>query len=78
MRPGAPTAALFVSFEGKETEEKFCEVNPKTGKIIKNLTTIGDIKLNNPAKCLIRHNTLFIIDRVGGLCLYAIPLSQLN
>ena len=53
-------------------------MNPKTGKIIKNLTTIGDIKLNNPAKCLIRHNTLFIIDRVGGLCLYAIPLSQLN
>ena len=74
----SPDGRLFVSFEGKETEEKFCEVNPKTGKIIKNLTTIGDIKLNNPAKCLIRHNTLFIIDRVGGLCLYAIPLSQLN
>ena len=69
---------LFVSFDGKQTEQKFCEVDPETGKIIKDFTTIGDITLNNPAKCLIRRNTLFIIDRVGGLCLYAIPLSQLG
>ncbi len=74
----SPDGRLFVSFDGKQTEQKFCEVDPKTGKIIKNLTTIGGITLQNPAKCLIRHNTLFIIDRVGGLCLYAIPLSQLN
>ncbi|MDE6445856.1 MAG: hypothetical protein K2L06_03210 [Alistipes sp.] len=67
---------LFVSFAG--TDQKFCEVDPKTGKIIKNYTTIGDITLNNPAKCLIRRNTLFIVDRKGGLCVYAIPLSQLN
>lgn len=69
---------LFVSFDGTQTQQKFCEVDPKTGKIIKDYTTIGDITLNNPAKCLIRRNTLFIIDRVGGLCVYAIPLSQLN
>ena len=67
---------LFVSFAG--TEQKFCEVNPETGAIIKDYTTIGDITLNNPAKCLIRRNTLFIVDRVNGLCIYAIPLSQLN
>lgn len=69
---------LFVSFDGGQTEQKFCEVDPETGKIIKDYTTIGDITLQNPAKCLIRRNTLFIIDRVGGLCLYAIPLSQLS
>ncbi len=74
----SPDGRLFVSFDGKQTEQKFCEVDPETGKIIKDYTTIGGITLQNPAKCLIRHNTLFIIDRVGGLCLYAIPLSQLN
>ncbi|MDE7344536.1 MAG: hypothetical protein K2N02_02990, partial [Alistipes sp.] len=67
---------LFMSFAG--TEQKFCEVNPETGAIVKDYTTIGDITLNNPAKCLIRRNTLFIVDRVNGLCIYAIPLSQLN
>ena len=69
---------LFVSFDGKQTQQKFCEVDPKTGKILKDYTTIGDITLQNPAKCLIRRNTLFIVDRVGGLCIYAIPMSELN
>ncbi|MDE7304402.1 MAG: hypothetical protein K2N04_00590 [Alistipes sp.] len=67
---------LFVSFAG--TDQKFCEVNPETGAIIKDYTTIGDITLHNPAKCLIRRNTLFIVDRKGGQCVYAIPLSQFN
>ena len=65
---------LFVSFT--KTEQKFCEVNPKTGKIIKDYTTIGDITLKDPAKCLIRRNTLFVADRAGSV--YAIPLTQLN
>ena len=69
---------LFVSFDGKQTQQKFCEVDPKTGKILKDYTTIGDITLQNPAKCLIRRNTLFVVDRVGGLCIYAIPMSELN
>lgn len=72
----SPDGRLFVSFAG--TNQKFCEVNPQTGKIIKDYTTIGNITLNNPAKCLIRRNTLFIVDRMKGLCIYAIPLSQLN
>lgn len=67
---------LFVSFEG--ADRKFCEVDPKTGAILKDYTTIGDITLKNPAKCLIRRNTLFIVDRVGGLCVYAIPMNQLD
>ncbi len=71
---------LFVSFEGAKNQKdmKFCEVDPKSGKIIKDYTTVGDITLQNPAKCLIRRNTLFVVDRVGGLCVYAIPLSELN
>lgn len=71
---------LFVSFEAAKNQKdlKFCEVDPKTGKIIKDYTTIGDITLQNPAKCLIRRNTLFIVDRVGGLCVYAIPMSELK
>lgn len=74
----SPDGRLFVSFNGTETKQKFCEVDPKTGKIIKDFTTIGNITLNNPAKCLIRHNTLFIVDRLNGMCIHAIPLSQLN
>ncbi|MDE6569500.1 MAG: hypothetical protein K2K43_02630, partial [Alistipes sp.] len=71
---------LFVSFEAakNQTDMKFCEVDPKSGKIIKDYTTIGDITLQNPAKCLIRRNTLFVVDRVGGLCIYAIPMSELK
>lgn len=69
---------LFVSFDGKQTQQKFCEVDPKTGAIIKDYTTIGDITLQNPAKCLIRRNTLFVVDRVNALCIYAIPLTQLD
>lgn len=70
---------LFVSFaKTDQYGPRFCEVNPKTGKIVKDFTTIGDIKLNNPGQCLIRRNTLFIVDRVGGLCVYAIPMSELK
>ncbi len=70
---------LFVSFAKTEQNgPRFCEVDPKTGEIIRDFTTIGDITLNNPAKCLIRRNTLFIVDRVGGLCIHAIPMSKLK
>lgn len=67
---------LFVSFDG--TDKKFCEVDPATGRIKKDYTTIGGITLKNPAKCIIRRGTLFIVDRVGGLALYAVPLSELK
>lgn len=75
----SPDGRLFVSFaKTDQAGPRFCEVDPKTGAVIKDYTTIGDIKLNNPGRCLIRRNTLFVVDRVNGLCLYAIPLSQLN
>ncbi|MCM1150459.1 MAG: hypothetical protein NC209_00025 [Alistipes sp.] len=75
----SPDGRLFVSFaKTEQAGPRFCEVDPKTGAVIKDYTAIGDIVLHNPAKCLIRRNTLFVIDRVNGLCLYAIPLSQLN
>ncbi len=67
---------LFVSSNG---DEKFCEVDPKTGTILKNHTTIGGITLQAPEKFCIRRGTLFIVDRVkGGMKLYAIPMSQLQ
>ena len=66
---------LFVTSNGKE---KFCEVNPKTGEIIKDYTTIGGITLQAPEKFCIRRNTLFIVDRVSaGSCVYAIPMNEL-
>ncbi|MDE5692256.1 MAG: hypothetical protein K2I13_08740, partial [Alistipes sp.] len=74
----SPDGRLFMTFDGADTAQKFCEVNPETGAIVRDYTTIGDITLNNPAKCLIRRNTLFIVDRKNGMCLYAIPLSQLD
>lgn len=70
---------LFVSFaQTEQAGPRFCEVDPETGAVIKDYTTIGDITLNNPAKCVIRRNTLFIVDRINGLCVYAIPMNQLN
>ena len=59
---------MFVSSNGNE---KFCDVNPETGDIIKNHTVIGDITLQAPEKFCIRRNTLFIIDKcmtVNQLC----------
>lgn len=67
---------LFVSSNG---DEKFCEVNPKTGDIMKNHTVIGDITLEAPEKFCIRRHTLFITDRTkNGPCIYAIPMSDLK
>lgn len=67
---------MFVSSNGSE---KFCDVNPETGDIIKNHTAIGDITLQAPEKFCIRRSTLFIIDRIkNGACVYAIPMSELK
>lgn len=67
---------LFVSSNG---EEKFCEINPKTGDILKNHTLIGDITLEAPEKFCIRRQTLFITDRTkNGACVYAIPMSGIK
>lgn len=67
---------LFVSSNGAE---KFCEVNPATGDIVKDYTVIGGITLQAPEKFCIRRNTLFITDRVkDGACVYAIPMSELK
>lgn len=67
---------LFVSSNGSE---KFCEVNPGTGDILKDFTVIGGITLQSPEKFCIRRNTLFIVDRAkDGACVYAIPMSELK
>lgn len=67
---------LFVSSNGTE---KFCEVDPATGEIIKDYTVIGDITLQAPEKFCIRRNTLFITDRKkNNACVYAIPMSELK
>ncbi len=66
---------MFVSSNGNE---KFCEVNPDTGEIIKDLTTIGSVTLQAPEKFCIRRNTLFITDRMkNATCVYAIPMNEL-
>lgn len=67
---------LFVSSNGKE---KFSEVDPVTGEILKDYTVVGDVTLQVPEKFCIRRNTLFIIDRTkSGACIYAIPMNELN
>lgn len=69
---------MYVSSNGAE---KFCEVDPKTGEIKKNHTTIGDIVLLTPEKFCIRRNTLFIIDRGSKdtpACIRAIPMTELK
>lgn len=67
---------MFVSSNGNE---KFCDVNPETGDIIKNHTVIGSITLQAPEKFCIRRNTLFITDRIkNGACVYAIPMNELK
>lgn len=67
---------MFVSSNGNE---KFCNVNPETGDIIKNHTIIGSITLQAPEKFCIRRKTLFITDRIkNGACVYAIPMSELK
>lgn len=68
---------LFVTFDSKEGN-KFCEVNPKNGNIIKDFTTIGNITLTKPGRCIIRRNTLFIVDQNPEWCVYAIPLSDIK
>ena len=65
---------LYVSSNG---EEKFCEVNPKTGEILKNHTVIGNVTLEAPEKFCIRRQTLFITDRTkNSPCVYAIPMNE--
>ena len=67
---------LFVTFNGNE---KFCEVDPETGDIVKDYTTVGGITLQAPEKFCIRRSTLFIVDRTkDGPCLYAIPTRELK
>lgn len=67
---------LFVSSNG---EEKFCEVDPKTGDVLKNHTVIGEVTLEAPEKFCIRRHTLFVTDRTeNGACVYAIPMSELK
>lgn len=67
---------LFVSSNGNE---KFCEVDPETGNVVKDYTVVGGITLQAPEKFCIRRGTLFIIDRTKeGPCLYAIPVRELK
>ncbi|WP_303181107.1 hypothetical protein [uncultured Butyricimonas sp.] len=67
---------LFVTSNGNE---KFCEVDPETGDIVKDYTTVGGITLQAPEKFCIRRSTLFIVDRTkDGPCLYAIPTRELK
>ena len=58
---------LFVSSNGKE---KFCEVDPVTGEILKDYTVVGDVTLQVPEKFCIRRNTLFMIDRTKSGSVY--------
>lgn len=53
-------------------------LDPESGEVLEDLTKIGDIEFKNPQKCLIRCNTLFVVDRLPDFCVYAIPLKDLE
>lgn len=71
-----PDGRLFVTFAAGAS--RLCEVDPDTGKVLRDFTSTGGITLRNPGKCTIRRNTLFVTDRNPEWCLYAIPLSELE
>ncbi len=68
---------MFVSF-GNASSVHFARVDPESGEVLEDLTKIGDIEFKNPQKCLIRRNTLFVVDRLPDFCVYAIPLKDLE
>lgn len=69
---------MFVSF-GNASAVRFARVDPESGKVLADLTKIGDVEFKNPCKCLIRRNTLFVVDRnTADFCVYAIPLGDLK
>lgn len=73
----ADDGRMFVSF-GNASSVRFARVDPESGKVLEDLTKIGDIEFKNPQKCLIRRNTLFVVDRLPDFCVYAIPLKDLE
>lgn len=73
----ADDGRMFVSFRNASSV-RFARVNPESGEVLEDLTKIGDIEFKNPQKCLIRRNTLFVVDRLPDFCVYAIPLKDLE
>lgn len=73
----ADDGRMFVSF-GNSSKVRFARVNPESGEVLEDLTKIGDVEFKNPYKCLIRRNTLFVVDRLPDFCVYAIPLKDLE
>ena len=73
----ADDGRMFVSF-GNSSKVRFARVNPESGEVLEDLTKIGDVEFKNPYKCLIRRNTLFVVDRLPDFCVYAIPLKELE
>ncbi|MCD7795941.1 MAG: hypothetical protein LUH46_13955 [Alistipes sp.] len=73
----ADDGRMFVSF-GNASSVHFARVDPESGEVLEDLTKIGDIEFKNPPKCLIRRNTLFVVDRLPDFCVYAIPLKDLE
>ena len=73
----ADDGRMFVSF-GNASSARFTRVDPESGEVLEDLTKIGDIEFKNPQKCLIRRNTLFVVDRLPDFCVYAIPLKDLE
>ena len=73
----ADDGRMFVSFRNASSV-RFARVDPESGEVLEDLTKIGDIEFKNPQKCLIRRNTLFVVDRLPDFCVYAIPLKDLE
>lgn len=73
----ADDGRMFVSF-GNASSVRLARVDPESGEVLEDLTKIGDIEFKNPQKCLIRRNTLFVVDRLPDFCVYAIPLKDLE
>ena len=69
---------MFVSFAtGKSQPIALAEVNPETGAVIKDYTTVGEHTFSNVEKMSMSRQTLFVIDRTART-VTGIPVEKLN
>lgn len=69
---------MFVSFAtGKNQPIALAELNPETGAVIKDYTTVGEHTFSNVEKMSMSRQTLFVIDRTART-VTGIPVEKLN
>lgn len=69
---------MFVSLAtGKNQPIALAEINPQTGEVMKDYTTVGGHTFSNVEKISMSRQTLFVIDRKAHT-VTGIPVEKLN